>query len=413
MNAKRAAVIVQRWYPGVTGGSEQLAFAYTQYLKEDYDVDLITTCAKDALTWKNEIDPGEDEVHGVRILRFPVLRERDAYWHELHRLLIRTHHVQQSEPVPESYNYFKDIPPAFFWTAALQEEWIRRQGPHSPDLVAYLRHNAAAYDVLIFVTYLYAPTYFGSRDLNHANVLLVPTLHDEIPAHFPVFRDMSRRFRRCLWNTETERELGARLWNNPSHEQHLVSMGLDTEHAPAESIAAVRRRYANDEPYVLYSGRIDAGKGCDHMLEFFLRWRTRRNAQQRLILTGALHDLLLPKDDAVRYAGFVPEADKLALMAGADAFLIPSVNESLSIVTLEAMAQGTPVLLNADGQVLMEHLRRAGGGAAAYHDANSFAAQLDEILAVPGQFRGQARQYVVENFAHDSVRQRLIKAVQA
>lgn len=411
MNGKRAAVIVQRWYPGVTGGSEQLAFAYTQYLKEVCDVDLITTTAKDALTWQNELDPGESEAEGVRVLRFPVVRERDAHWHELHRLLLQAHHVQQSEPVPESYNYFTDTRPPFPWTAALQEEWIRRQGPHSPELVAQLQARAREYDALIFVTYLYAPTYFGSRDLVHPNMLLVPTLHDEVPAHFPVFREMSRRFRACLWNTETERDVGARLWNNATAEQHLVSMGLHTEPATPDRIADARKRYANDEPYLLYSGRIDTGKGCDHMLDFFLQWRAQNNTSHRLILTGALHDLALPSGDAVRYAGFVPEADKFALMAGADAFLMPSRNESLSIVTLEAMAQNTPFLAHGDSPVLMEHLRRAGGGGAAFLDAPTFSARLNEIIGAPEEYRGKGRQYVLDHFAHASVRQRLFSAL--
>ena len=70
----------------------------------------------------------------------------------------------------------------------------------------------------------------------------------------------------------------------------------------------------------------------------------------------------LPRSPDIDYLGFVDDERKLALMAGALAFVLPSQYESFSIVTLEAMAQRTPVLVNGRCEVLRDHIEHSGGG---------------------------------------------------
>ena len=57
-------------------------------------------------------------------------------------------------------------------------EWLKQQGPWCPALIDYLRRHHQQYDVLIFFTYLYAPTVLG-LEVNPARSILVPTAHDE------------------------------------------------------------------------------------------------------------------------------------------------------------------------------------------------------------------------------------------
>jgi glycosyltransferase involved in cell wall biosynthesis len=118
----------------------------------------------------------------------------------------------------------------------------------------------------------------------------------------------------------------------------------------------------------------------------------------------------------VEFLGFVSEERKLALMAGALAFVQPSRYESFSIVALEAMAQGTPIVVNGHCAPLAEHVVASGSGSA-YRDRAEFDAALDALAeASPGQ-RAQeaqrARAYVAERYRREQVRKRLVDEVAA
>ena len=118
-------------------------------------------------------------------------------------------------------------------------------------------------------------------------------------------------------------------------------------------------------PYVLYAGRIDAGKGCAEMLGL-LRPLPRDSRAQPLplLLIGAPGHAGAAGVPGVRYLGYLAEEEKAAAMAGARAVVCPSPYESLSIVLLEGFAAGVPALVErAARPVLMDHCRRSNGRA--------------------------------------------------
>jgi glycosyltransferase involved in cell wall biosynthesis len=118
----------------------------------------------------------------------------------------------------------------------------------------------------------------------------------------------------------------------------------------------------------------------------------------------------------VRYLGFVDEQRKLALMAGALAFVHPSPYESLSIVALEAMAQGTPLIVNGECEILADHVGASGSGWV-FHDEHALHAAIDAVRAQSAEQRARlsqsARAYVLANYGRDQVRARLIEEVEA
>src|SRR5438093_11748280 len=77
--------------------------------------------------------------------------------------------------------------------------------------------------------------------------------------------------------------------------------------------------------------------------------------------------------------GRIPENEKYAALAAADALVLPSRLESLGIVLLEAWQVGTPVLVAAANPVTAGQVRRAGGGPA-YATPDEFAARLTAPL---------------------------------
>ena len=163
-------------------------------------------------------------------------------------------------------------------------------------------------------------------------------------------------------------------------------MGVDPA-APGD-VAGFRARHGLARPYALYAGRIDAGKGCAEMLAHHARYRRGRPEPLDLVLIGRLA-MQEPRQDGVRYLGFLPEEDKAAAMAGACALVCPSPFESLSIVLLEGLALGTPGLVNAGSPVLKEHCLRSNAGLF-YADGDEYVEAMD-LLARDAALRDGAR----------------------
>jgi len=410
----RIGIIVQRCHASIAAGSERHARLFADYLKSDAVVEILTTNALDSETWKPVLPCGAFEEDGVLVRRFAVSGERTRQWSELNDQLLSIYHSRRSEPTESAdFNYFtnrfikeagRELIP---WPVARQEEWIRAQGPLSRELFDFLEREAKRYDRLLFCTYLYATSCLGSSFAPSDRSYLLPTLHDEPAAYLPVMRSYARRFRGLVYNTEAERRLVRRIWG--ALPGQIAGMGVDLTAAATSEIAREQQEIGG--VYIYYAGRIDRGKGCDLLCEFFRRYREERDGLQ-LVLSGSLH-MELPEHPAIQFAGFVSEERKRALMAGALAFVLPSELESFSIVSIEAMAQGRPVLARASCEVVADHVRASGGGKL-FTNYESFATGLDAWRARPdeaGEQGRRGRSYAVECYSHDAVRNRLRAAL--
>ncbi len=69
--------IIQRYGTEVLGGSEHLCRLMAERLALQHDVEVLTTCAQDYVTWKNEYPEGSDRIRGVTVRRFANARTRD------------------------------------------------------------------------------------------------------------------------------------------------------------------------------------------------------------------------------------------------------------------------------------------------------------------------------------------------
>jgi len=391
----RVAIVVQRWAPAIAGGSEALAWQYAQLLADDFEVDLLTSTALDYVTWDSVLPEGLERIEGINVRRFAPAFARGEYFFTLDRRLRAD--WRPNEPHSQRTT---DI-----WTTALQEELIKFQGPWCPGLMAHLDENADAYAAILLCTYLYPTSYFAARRLPREKLLIAPTLHDEPMAYLPVLARYADRIGRFLWLTDAERALAHRLWGVDQGE--VIGMAIDSVTATAESAA---------NPYLLYCGRIDSQKNCDQLLAWFALYRSaRRDSRLKLVLTGKDAMNLRPMPH-VDFLGFVSEERKLSLMAGATAFVQPSRYESFSIVTLEAMTQGTPILVNGDCDVLAEHVAKSGSGYA-YRDRAAFDAAVDALVAMDASARAEqsqrARAYALGRYGRERVRGRLIAEVRA
>jgi glycosyltransferase involved in cell wall biosynthesis len=330
------AFVVQRYGEGVTGGSESLARAVAERLSGDHRITVFTTCARDYVTWRNELPEGPERLAGVDVLRFRVEEERDL----------------------AAFNAFAEPLYARERTHEEEIEFLRRQGPHAPRLVEAIRAEKDRFAAVVFFTYLYSPTYWGLEAVPE-RAALVPTTHDEPPLRFGIYREVFARPRAFGFLTPAEEDLVRRRFDVGARTCILTGMGVDVPHRP--DVAGLRARHDLARPYALYAGRIDAGKGCAEMLAFHERYRREHPRGADLVLIGKLA-MPEPRGAGVRYLGFLPEEEKAAAMAGARVVVCPSAYESLSIVLLEGLALGTPGLVNASSAVLQEHCVRSNAG---------------------------------------------------
>jgi glycosyltransferase involved in cell wall biosynthesis len=346
----RVAFVVQRYGADVTGGSEALARAVAERLLSFHAVTVFTTCARDYVTWRNEFPAGEEEVAGVRVLRFPVEEERDL----------------------AEFNAFAE--PLYGRPRTREEEieFVRRQGPYAPSLVEALKAEKDGFGAVVFFTYLYYPTYWGLRAAPERSVL-VPTTHDEPPLRFSIYREVFDRPRAFAFLTPAEQELVRARFGVGDRPAVVAGMGVEVKE-PGD-LAAFRHRHGLSGPYALYAGRIDEGKGCGMMLAYHERYRREKQGAAELVLIGRLA-MPEPRQEGVHCLGFLSEEEKVTAMAGALAVVCPSPYESLSIVLLEGLSLGTPALVNAGSPVLKEHCLRSNAGLF-YADGDEYAEAMD------------------------------------
>ena len=344
----RVGVVVQR-YGEVTGGAERHAQQLCEHLAPHFQLTLLTTTAKNHLTWENAFPPGPDEVDGLSVLRFPVTRTRNI---RPFNTLSRAVFDKPNERLRE-------------------EHWVAEQGPLCPGLLSHLETEREAYDGFIFFTYLYAPTVWG-LPMVADRALLVPTAHDEPPIRFGVYGDVFERPQALMCNTPEEIALIERFY--PKHARaRVVGVGVDR---PTAKPTRFRERHGVHRPYLLYVGRLEAGKGIPELLSHHQALKARYEDAPDLVLAGEAHMEL--EGEGVRYVGRISEQDKHDALAGALAVVVPSRFESLSLLTLEAFAQSTPVLVNGHSEVLRGQVERSGAGWA-YESLDSFITGLRQV----------------------------------
>ena len=152
----KIAFVVQRYGDEVGGGSETLCKQIAERLSSHYDIEVLTTCAKDYITWKNEYPEGIVKINNVLVKRFRVDRERNI----------------------EKFNKFTQKIFNEKHTDLEELEWIKQQGPYSPKLLNYIKTHKNDYDLFVFYTYRYYPSFFG-LPLVSGKSILVPTAEYE------------------------------------------------------------------------------------------------------------------------------------------------------------------------------------------------------------------------------------------
>jgi len=409
----KIAFVIQRYGTEVLGGAEYLCRLLAERLAEQHEIDVLTTCARDYTTWANEYPEGSDRIRGVTVRRFANAQARD----------------------PETFDKYSGWIYDNQHSRGDEMEWLKQQGPWSPALIEHIRRQQQQYDVIVFFTYLYAPTVLG-LEICPSRSVLVPMAHDEPPIRLGIFKEVFSRPAAIVYNTESERQFVKSAFPDRPLLEEVGGVGVDLpQHNPyprmpdppeeetgdaAEEAnesagtsvfpshltargAVFRRRHRLHGPLVLYGGRIDPGKGCEELLEYFDTYISD-GGDATLALMG-VKMMSLPEDPHVRFAGLLSERERVQALEAANVVVCPSPYESLSLLALEAMSVGTPILANARSEVLVEHCVKSNAGLY-YADRDEFAEAL-KLLVADHRLRAamgrNGRSYVKRNYRWDVI----------
>jgi glycosyltransferase involved in cell wall biosynthesis len=373
----KLACVIHRFGADIAGGSEGHCRLIAEHLAASHDVSIVTTTAHDHVTWANHFDAGQSQIGPLTVFRFPVERPRD-----LHRFRDISDHVFADRASPEE-----------------EEQWFRENGPYAPALLDFLRQRAHEFDLVLFWSFRYYDAFFG-LPLAANRAILVPTAEEDPLIHVDVLRHYFAQPRGYLFLTPEEEALvGDRVPG--ATPRQIIGCGLDD---PAAVDRAILPRVGIADPYVLYLGRIDPNKGCDRLIRYFIRYMAATGTRVQLVLAGPAN-MPVPDHPSITRLGFVDDATRDALLAGARALIMPSPYESLSMVLLEAWNHRTPALVNARCAVLKGQVLRADGGLY-YQSSMEFAGALDYLLThrdEASHLGAQGRAYVDREYRWPTV----------
>jgi glycosyltransferase involved in cell wall biosynthesis len=407
---KKIALIVQRYGLEVNGGAEYHCRVIAEKLKDIYDVEVLTSCAKDYLSWKNEYAEGISIVNDITVRRFAVEESRNwKKFNSLSRELIGKRRLHQKAlRLFGLLNAFEKLQPIDS-IPKKEEEWVKCQGPNIPTLINYLTENHPKYDALIFFTYLYYPTVFG-MDVASKKSILVPTAHDEPPIYLNIFKEFFNKPAAILYNTLSEQRFVNQQFHNEAIFSEIVGVGID----PPKGITpqSIDDIVKPGDPFLIYIGRVDPSKGCGILFDYFSAYKKASDSNLKLVVVGELF-MDAPANPDIILTGFVADDIKTSLLLKARALVIPSLYESLSLVTLESMAYGVPVIANEKCEVLKDHINNSNAGFL-FNDYDSFRNLLNTILDPDFNttiLSENAKKYVAENYSWPATIEKYKKAI--
>jgi len=376
----RLAFVPPRYGAEVVGGSEAVMREAAHGLAQrGWEVDILTTCARDHYTWQNAYPAGTTTDAGVVVHRFPVERPKPQR--------ARVHidaRIQDGEPVSRNE----------------QRVWLDGLF-RVPALFRELVVNAERYDALILSPYLFWTTVTAAT-IAPDRTIVMPCLHDEPYAYLDILKPVLSDVARLWFLSEPEHQLAHRLARLPAHDVTGAGVHEPEAYHPEKFL----ERHGIERPFVLYAGRRERAKGWDWLHRAFHFAIDQYDAPFDLVAIGVgPAEAPVATSGRVHFLGYLDQSEVADAFAAATAYIQPSNNESFSRTIMESWLAGTPVLASAGSEVLQWHCDRSGGGLT-FTDEFELAQCLSFLAAAPGNAERLARagrDYVLANYRWDVV----------
>ena len=278
----------------------------------------------------------------------------------------------------------------------------------SPGLQRHLADTAADYDLRVFAPYLFGTTLWGAQVVPDRTAI-IPCLHDEPYARLRTVRRVLRAVRGCIFNSAGEAALASRVLGvGPGP---VVGMGFDDPGDPPDRDF---RQELGIGGYILYTGRLEQGKGVDIAVQYAIRHARERRTRRHSCSSGAA----TTGRRAARAGRCASSGTSTRRRSGRRTAVpsrssTPRASRACRSSCWSAGSRGRPALVNAGSDVMVDHCVRSGAGAPvgdfpAYRDAVERFSDPEERARAGAS----GRRYVLDEYSWPEVSDRLRGAVE-
>ena len=408
----KLAFVTARYGAEISHGPEHACRLIAEQLSARHDVEVLTTCARNDETWKNEYPEGADRIRGVLVRHFAASGTRDpqAVRTLTDRLLTTPH------------------------TLGEEMEWVRRVGPSAPGLIDFIKRNHRNYDALVFYSWRHATTIQG-LPLAPDRSILFPWILPDPALRLGIAQETLGSAVGIGYLSASERRLLRLYTRTPPAHDEIVGIGIETpaqqtyprltettgpdpDQDEVEEVETAtdmgmtylsgrgvpfRRRHRLHGRFVLHGGRVEPNNGCEELIEHFAAY-ARQDADTPLVLMG-VKMMKLPDERFLHLAGVLPERERLVAFEAADVTVAPEADDLMARAVLESFAVGTPVLARAMNTAAVDHSRRANGGLY-YANGGEFVEALRVLMSnerLRAALGRNGRNYVRQHYRWDVV----------
>lgn len=410
-NKEKVAFVVVRYGKDINGGAEYHCQMLAERLTSEYDVEVLTTCVRNAETGKNEYEEGNEYWNGVLIRRFkadPIHPENEKRYakaakpaRKWRRFLYRIRLL-----APLSY-----LHPLWEYKQKDEIQAMNASIFYSSGLQLFVKKYRDEYKAFIAMSLDY-PTFYYTAIYAGDKTIAIPTMHYVGISFRSLLTTAISKIAYVGFNTGEEQKLGERIFGKALGKHGIISVGIETPEAVDWN--TTKTKYGLPDDYLLYVGRITRVK-LYRLLPYFLDYKKKyKESPLKLVLVGGVTIDKINHPDII-YTGYVSDEEKITIIRHAKAVVNPSNGESLSLILLEAMNEEKPVLVNGCCAVLKEHCYKSNFASLYYTTNAGFRKQLykiDHFSDVRKEMGEKGKKYVAENYNWTLIIGRLRKAIE-
>ena len=407
---EKVAFVVVRYGKDINGGAEYHCQMLAERLTSDYDVEVLTTCVRNSETGQNEYKEGIEYWNNVLIRRFkadPIHPENEKKYAKAAKPARKCRRLLYRLRLLSPLSYLCPV-----WTYKQKDEIQAMNASmfYSPELHQFIKEHRDEYRAFVamsldYSTFYYTAIYAGDK------TIAIPTMHYVGISFRSILTTAISKIAYVGFNTGEEQLLGERIFGKALGKHGIISVGFETPEAADWN--TTKNKYKLPDDYLLYVGRVTRVK-LYRLLSYFMDYKRRhKESSLRLVLVGGVTIDKIEHPDII-YTGYVSDEEKRSILKHAKIVVNPSNGESLSLILLEAMNEGKPMLVNGHCKVLKEHCYKSDFASLYYMTSKDFTRklfQLDNSVELRKSMGQKGEYYVRSHYNWSLIMGRLISAI--